>query len=82
MSPSTIVHSSEIADLISKYPKGIILSELIEIIGKRFGSSSKFQTGSLLGKDIDYLLLFLEARNKVRIVRDVVYPSAAPVYAH
>jgi probable metal-binding protein len=82
MRPPTIVHSNEVSNLIANYPKGIRLSQLAEKVAKQFGASSKFQTGSLYGMDIDDLLAFLEARDKVRIVNGVIYPCSAAVYAH
>lgn len=81
MKTSGIVHSQEIINLISSHPRGIMQSQLIETVASRFGESVKFQTGSLMGMDLDDVLVFLEARNKLRIVRGVVFPCSSPAYA-
>jgi probable metal-binding protein len=69
------IHGQEISDLVSAYPNGIRLSQLSEAVAKRFGSLAGFHTGSRVGLDLDALLVSLEARNKLRIVRGVVYPG-------
>ncbi len=70
-----VIHGQEIIDLVSAYPDGIRLGRLIETVAERFGSLAGFHTSSRLGLDLDGLLVSLEARNKVRIVRGVVYPG-------
>jgi probable metal-binding protein len=77
MSPSTTVSGLEIIDLVSAHPDGIRLSQLSESVTKRFGASVTFHTSSRLGLDFDDLLVFLEARNKLRIFRGVVFPAKA-----
>jgi probable metal-binding protein len=80
MSPSATVSGLEIIDIVSAHPNGIRLSQLSETVIKRFGASTTFHTSSRLGLDFDDLLVFLEARNKLRIFRGVVFPggSATP----
>ena len=82
MKAPVTVHSSEITDLVSTYPDGIRLSQLCETVAKRFGSSTLFHTGSLMGMDLDDLLASLERRNKLRIVKGVVFPCSSPTYAY
>lgn len=73
----TAIHGQEVIDLVSNYPNGIRLSQLVETAAKRFGSLAIFHTSSRLGLDFDHLLASLEARNKVRIARGVVYPCGS-----
>jgi len=82
MSDATAVHGHAIIDLVSNYPAGIRLSHLMEIIGERFGKMATFHTCSAAGMDLDELLHFLEARDKVRITSGVVYPGGAPACEH
>lgn len=82
MTPPVAVHGHEIFDLVSAYPDGIRLGQLTETVAKRFGASAVFHTCSRLGLDLDDLLVFLEARDKVRIVRGVVYPGGSPACDH
>lgn len=82
MTNPTVVQSHEIIGLISTYPNGILLSQLVRTAARRFGSSAKFQTGSLMGMDLEDMLVFLEARDKLRIVSGVVFPCSAPIYVH
>jgi probable metal-binding protein len=77
MSPSITVSGFEIIDFVSLHPEGIRLSQLSELITKRYGASITFHTSSRLGLDFDDLLVFLEARNKLRVVRGVVFPAGA-----
>ncbi len=73
------VHGHEIIDLVSAHSDGIRLSQLAEAVLERFGRSATFHTGSTLGMDLDALLTFLEARDKVRIVSGVVFPCGTPI---
>jgi probable metal-binding protein len=82
MSDATAIHGHEIIDLVSTYPAGIRLSQLMEIISERFGRMATFHTCSAAGMDLDELLHFLEARDKVRIKSGVVYPGGSPACEH
>jgi probable metal-binding protein len=77
MTDAIAIHGHDIIDLVATYPDGIRLSQLMEIVGERFGKSVTFHTGSSTGMDLDGLLRFLEARNKVRITGGVVYPGGS-----
>jgi probable metal-binding protein len=68
------IHGQEIIDLVSAHPDGIRLSQLAETVAKRFGSMAVFHTSCRLGLDLDHLIVSLESRHKLRIVRGVVYP--------
>lgn len=78
MPPAVTIHDHEIIDLISKYPDGIRLSQLMDAVAERYGKLISFHTSSALGMDLDGVLRLLEARDKLRIVRGVVYPGASP----
>jgi probable metal-binding protein len=73
------IHGSDIIDLVTAYPDGIRLSQLAETVAKRFGLSAGFHTGSRVGLDLDGLLVALESRHKLRIVKGVMYPGGSPV---
>jgi probable metal-binding protein len=60
----------------------IRLSQLMEVVNERFGKSVTFHTGSAMGMDLDGLLRFLEARDKVRITSGVVYAGGSPACEH
>ncbi len=77
MSGAISIHGHNIIDLVSNYPDGIRLSQLMEVVGERYGKSVTFHTGSSTGMDLDGLLRFLEARNKVRITSGVVYTGGS-----
>lgn len=82
MTAPVAVHGHEIIDLVSSHPEGIRLSQLAETVMERFGSSATFHTCSALGMDLDALLAFLEARDKVRITSGVVYPGDSAACEH
>ena len=77
-----VIHGHDIIDLVATYPDGIRLSQLMEIVGERYGRSVTFHTGSSMGMDLDGLLRFLEARDKVRITSGVAYPGGSPACEH
>jgi probable metal-binding protein len=74
MQTCVAVHSQEIVDFVRTHRNGIRLSQLAETVYRRYGSSAVFHTNSRIGLDLDDLLVLLEARSKVTIVRGVVYP--------
>jgi probable metal-binding protein len=74
MATCVAVHGHEIIDLIRSHPNGVRLSELADAVFRRYGSCALFHTSSRLGLDLDDLLVLLEARNQLSIVRGVVYP--------
>jgi probable metal-binding protein len=82
MHDATAIHGHDIIDLVSTYPDGIRLSQLMELVSERFGRMATFHTCSAAGMDLDELLHFLEARDKVRIAGGVVFPGGAPACEH
>lgn len=82
MTDTIAIHGHEIIDLVSAHPDGIRLSKLAELVAERFGKSATFHTCSTLGMDLDALLTFLEARDKVRIITGVVFPGGSPACNH
>lgn len=77
MNTFVTVSGQEITDMVQAHPKGIRLSQLMETARRRFGPGATYHTCSRLGLDLDDLLVFLEARNRLRIVRGVVYPCGS-----
>ncbi len=82
MTHSIAIHGHDIIDLVATYPDGIRLSQFMDIVAERFGKSATFHTCSAAGMDLDELLHFLEARDKVRITSGVVFPGGAPACEH
>lgn len=76
------IHGHDIIDLVATYPDGIRLSQLMEVVNERFGKSVTFHTCSAAGMDLDDLLHFLEARDKVKITSGIVYPGGSPACDH
>jgi len=54
----------------------------MELVEDRFGRSVTFHTCSAAGMDLDGLLQFLEARDKVRITGGMVFPGGSPACEH
>jgi Protein of unknown function (DUF2492) len=77
MPPTITVSGLEVVDMVSACSCGIRLSQLHETVIKRFGPFVTFHTSSRLGLNFDDLLVFLEARNQLRIFRGVVFPRGA-----
>jgi probable metal-binding protein len=78
MTDAIAIHGHEIIDLVATYPDGIRLSQLMEIVAERYGRMATFHTCSAMGMDLDGLLRFLEARDKLRITSGVVFPGGSP----
>jgi len=82
MTDAIAIHGHDIIDLVSQYPDGIRLSQLMEVVDERFGKSVTFHTCSSMGMDLDALLRFLEDRDKVRITSGVVFPGGSRACEH
>ena len=82
MTDAIAIHGHDIIDLVSTHPGGIRLSQLMELVAERYGRHVTFHTCSAAGMDLDGLLAFLEARDKVRITSGVVYPGGSPACEH
>lgn len=82
MNDTIAIHGHDIIDLVSNHPDGIRLGQLMEIVGERYGRNVTFHTCSAAGMDLDGLLHFLEARDKVRIASGVVFPGGSPACEH
>ena len=54
----------------------------METVAERDGRMATFHTCSAHGMDLDGLLAFLEARDKVRMVGGVVFPGGSPACDH
>jgi probable metal-binding protein len=82
MSDQNAIHGHDIIDLVATYPDGIRLGQLMEIVRERYGRNVTFHTCSAAGMNLDELLHFLEARDKVRIAGGVVFPGGSPACGH
>jgi probable metal-binding protein len=82
MTDTIAIHGHEIIDLIATHPDGIRLSQLAETVTERFGKSVTFHTCSTMNMDLDSLLAFLEARDKVRIVSGVIFSGGSSTCDH
>ena len=82
MTDAIAIHGHEIIDLIATHPDGIRLSQLAETVTERFGKSVTFHTCSTMNMDLDSLLAFLEARDKVRIVSGVIFSGGSSTCDH
>ncbi len=82
MTDAIAIHGHDIIDLVSTYPDGIRLSQLMDLVGERYGRNVTFHTGSSTGMDLDGLLRYLEDRDKLRITSGVVYPGGSPACGH
>lgn len=82
MTEAIAIHGHDILDLVASHPDGIRLSHLMEMVVERHGRMATFHTCSAAGMDLDGLLHFLEARDKVRITSGVVYPGRSPACEH
>ena len=79
MTDAIAIHGHDIIDLVANYPDGIRLSQLMELVIERFGKTATFHSGSAMGIDLDGLLRFLEARDKVRIANGLLCPLSSQV---
>ena len=82
MTDAIAIHGHEIIDLIATHQDGIRISQLAATVTERFGDAVTFHTCSTMNMDLDALLAFLEARDKVRIVSGVVFPGGSPACDH
>lgn len=76
------IHGHDIIELVSQHPDGVRLARLMELVDERFGKSVTFYTCSAKDMDLDGLLHFLEAREKVRITGGTVFPGGSPACDH
>lgn len=78
MTGAISIHEHDIIDLMAAYPEGIRLSQLMDVVGERYGKFVTFHNGSSTGMDLDGMLRYLESREKVTITSGVVYPGGSP----
>lgn len=82
MSNAPQIHGHEVIEMVSCFPGGIAREELAATLVDRFGAEARFHTCSADGMDLDGLLEFLEARDKVRLADGVVFPGGSPACSH
>jgi probable metal-binding protein len=77
MKPLGLINGQEIVDIVSSHSNGIRLSRLLEIAAQRFGPRACFHTSCQIGLDIDELLVYMEAHEKLIISKGVVFASSS-----
>lgn len=82
MTEAPTIHGHDIIDLVASHAEGIRISELAGIVATRYGSAVTFHTCSAEGMNLDELLAFLDARDKVRLEGDRVHPGDSPSCNH
>lgn len=76
MQPPELFNGQEIIDIVSAHSNGIRLSRLLEIAAERFGPRACFHTSCQIGLDIDELLIYMEAHEKLIISKGMVFASS------
>lgn len=76
------VHGHEIMELVAKYPEGIEVATLTDIVASDFGSGARFETCSTAGMTLPELLAFLIERDKLRLRDGLVFPGGSPACDH
>ena len=76
------IHGHEIMALVAKYPEGIAVSALADIVAHEFGAGAKFFTCSAENMSLPELLAFLAERDKVQLSDNLVLPGGSPACEH
>ena len=69
-------------ELVAKYPDGIEVATLTDIVAHEFGTGARFFTCSAEGMSISELLTFLTERDKVQLRDNLVFPGGSPACNH
>jgi probable metal-binding protein len=72
------IHGHEIMELVAKYPEGIPVATLTDIVAHDFGTGTRFFTCSAEGMTLPELLTFLVERDKVQLRDNLVFSGGAP----
>ena len=75
-------HGHEIMDLVAKYPEGIAVATLTDIVAHEFGSGARFFTCSAEGMTLPELLTFLVERDKFQLRDNLIFPGGSPACEH
>lgn len=76
------IHGHEIIELVAKYPEGIPVGTLTDIVAGEFGAGARFFTCSTENISLLELLAFLGERDKVQLRDGLVFPGGSPACAH
>lgn len=76
------IHGHEVINIVSAHPQGISVADLGETLAAQFGEGARFFTCSAENMDLAALLLFLEARDKVRLDGDTIFPGGSGACQH
>lgn len=68
--------------LVAKYPEGIALPTLEDIVSHDFGSGARFFTCSTENMTLSELLAFLGDRDKILLRDNTVFPGDSPACNH
>ena len=75
-------HGHEIMELVAKYPEGIPVATLTDIVRHDFGADARFFTCSAENMTLTELLAFLAERDKVQLRDNLVFPGGSPACDH
>ena len=76
------IHGHEIIELVGKYPEGIPVATLTDIVAHEFGTDARFFTCSAENMRLPELLTFLTERDKVQLRENLVFPGGSPACNH
>ncbi|MEI6036091.1 MAG: YecH family metal-binding protein [Verrucomicrobiae bacterium] len=76
------VHGHEIMSLVAKYPEGIEVATLSDIVEHEFGSGTRFFTCSAEGMTLQELMTILVERGKFQLRDNRLFPGDAPACNH
>lgn len=76
------IHGHEIMALVAKYPEGVAVSALADIVAHEFGTGVKFFTCSAENMSLPELLAFLGERDKVLLRDNLILPGGSPACEH
>ena len=75
-------HGHEIMELVAKYPEGIEVATLTDIVAHEFGTDARFFTCSAENMSLPELLTFLVERDKFQLRDGLVFPGTSPACNH
>jgi len=76
------IHGHEIMELVGKYPEGISVATLTDIVAHEFGTDARFFTCSAAGMTLQELLTILVERDKFQLRDNLVFPGGSPACNH
>jgi len=76
------IHGHEIMALVAKYPEGISLATLTDIVAHDFGTDVRFFTCSAENMTLSELLTILVERDKFQLRDNLIFPGDSPACNH